>query len=421
MTSCRKLRATHRPEPPDLAHTLTHRLPPLLASKYERILKDLFQELRQREVQPVLMKPLGTFERYDVMGVERVPWVGQERRALSRAMASFPPAVRTVMAQALRPLDTLSLVDIQDGGGGVGVGEGVELSVLITRWRAAARTGRAQLRSTWFPTSLSAIREAALATNLSPSRRHTVMHAFNNLLASKLQEVLIRSVENVLKWLGSEEEPWVGPRIKLYLVLDDNQVVLNPDEEALYSAFMDLFKELDDCVQLYRGTWDEPQPPKVPKWRLRVAENGEEGEADEVTPPLRPLQPRRETLVVTLSDPQWKGFRSALSSSIRCRFAKAAEFLDQISSEWSSVLNGEVRCQVDDFLSQDAELDEYAGQVQHYSAYVEQASHVPTSAMLYVFRLEYKFLRQSLLLVSSSFVSMLRDRLIADHRERTQG
>lgn len=53
--------------------------------------------------------------RYVVEGVERVPWVGRERRALSRAMASFPPAVRTVMAQALRPLDTLSLVHIHDG------------------------------------------------------------------------------------------------------------------------------------------------------------------------------------------------------------------------------------------------------------------------------------------------------------------
>lgn len=42
-------------------------------------------------------------------------WVGKERRALSRAMANFPPTVRTVMAQALRPLDTLTLVDIHDG------------------------------------------------------------------------------------------------------------------------------------------------------------------------------------------------------------------------------------------------------------------------------------------------------------------
>nr|XP_045615668.1 dynein axonemal heavy chain 7-like isoform X1 [Procambarus clarkii] len=421
MGSCRSLRTTHRPRPPDLVTTLTSRLPSRLTAKYDRILKDLFQELREREVQPVLMKPLGTYERYEVTGVERVPWVGRERRALSRAMASFPPAVRTVMAHALRPLDALSLVDIQDGGGVVGVGEGVELNVLITRWRAAARAGRTQLRNTWFPTSLSAIREAALATNLSPSRRHTVMHAFNNLLASKLQEVLIRSVENVLRWLASEEEPWVGPRIKLYLVLDDNQVVLSPDEEALYSAFTDLFKELDDCVQLYRGTWDEPQPPKVPKWRVRVAESGPSDDIEEVVPPLRPLQPRRETLVVTLSDPQWEGFRSMLTSSIQCRFTKAAEFLDQISSEWSSVLNGNVRSEIDHFLSQDAELDEYAGQVRHYSAYVEQASHVPTSATLHVFRLEYKFLRQSLLLVSSSFVSMLRDKLIADHRETTQG
>lgn len=56
--------------------------------------------------------------------------------------------------------------------------------------------------------------------------------------------MLIRSVEDVLKWLGSEEEPWVGPRLKLYLGLEDNEVCLRPDESELYSAFTDLFKEV---------------------------------------------------------------------------------------------------------------------------------------------------------------------------------
>lgn len=60
----------------------------------------------------------------------------------------------------------------------------------------------------------------------------------------QLQEVLIRSVEGVLAWLGGEEEPWVGPRLKLHLVLEDGQVVLSPDQQALISAFKDLFKEV---------------------------------------------------------------------------------------------------------------------------------------------------------------------------------
>ena len=48
----------------------------------------------------------------------------------------------------------------------------------------------------------------------------------------------------MLAWLGSEEEPWQGPRVRLYLVLDDNQVLLSPDQEAITSAFTDLFKEV---------------------------------------------------------------------------------------------------------------------------------------------------------------------------------
>ncbi|XP_050730386.1 dynein axonemal heavy chain 7-like [Eriocheir sinensis] len=405
-----------------MAPALAHRFPPALAAKYDRILQQLLKELGEFEVDPVRLTPLGVWERYNVQGVPRVPWVGRERRALSRAMANFPPAVRTVMAQVLRPLESLTLVDVQDGGGVAGVGEGVELAVLITRWRAAARAGRAHLRSTWFPTSLAAIREATLATNLSPARRLTVIHAFNNLLASKLQEVLIRSVEGVLAWLGSEEEPWQGPRVRLYLVLDDNQVVLSPDQEDIIDAFTDLFKELDECVQLYRGTWDDPQPPKVPRWRLRMAENdGSPGDGGNPVPPLRPLEPRRETLVVSLSEPQWAAFHDALAATVHHRFGSASTFLHQISEEWSAVLSGGVRSEVEEFLRQDAQLEEYAGKVLHFSSYVEQASHVPTSTLLHVFRLEYQFLRQSLLSVSSSFVLVLRDRLVADHRKTIKG
>lgn len=44
----------------------------------------------------------------------------------------------------------------------------------------------------------------------------------------------------MLAWLGSEEEPWQGPRVRLYLVLDDNQVVLSPDQEDIIDAFTDL-------------------------------------------------------------------------------------------------------------------------------------------------------------------------------------
>lgn len=48
----------------------------------------------------------------------------------------------------------------------------------------------------------------------------------------------------MLAWLGSEEEPWQGPRVRLYLVLDDNQVLLSPDQEGIIDAFTDLFKEV---------------------------------------------------------------------------------------------------------------------------------------------------------------------------------
>lgn len=58
---------------------------------------------------------------------------------------------------------------------------------------------------------------------------------------------------------------------------------------------------------------------------------GPPGEED-VAPPLRPLEPRRETLVVTLSEPQWDSFRSCLSANIRRRFEKAGEFLTQIGN-----------------------------------------------------------------------------------------
>lgn len=90
--------------------------------------------------------------------------------------------------------------------------------------------------------------------------------------------------------------------------------------------------QLDECVQLYRGTWDDPQPPKVPRWRLRMAEtDGSPGDGGNPVPPLRPLEPRRETLVVSLSEPQWAAFHDALAATVHHRFGSASTYLHQIS------------------------------------------------------------------------------------------
>lgn len=57
-----------------------------------------------------------------------------------------------------------------------------------------------------------------------------------------------------------------------------------------------------------------------------------------------------------------------------------------LAEEWRPVLSGGVRSEVEEFLRQDAQLEEYAGKVLHFSSYVENASHVPTSTLLHVFR-----------------------------------
>ncbi|CAL4096187.1 unnamed protein product, partial [Meganyctiphanes norvegica] len=89
------------------------------------------------------------------------------------------------------------------------------------------------------------------------------------------------------------------------------------------------------------------------------------------------------------------------------------------AADWSIVLRGEVRQDVDAFLAKDAELHEYDSQIQYYSKYVEKASHVPTSNTLHAFRIEYNMLREGLLTVSSSYVKLLKDRLIDIHRKNT--
>ena len=50
----------------------------------------------------------------------------------------------------------------------------------------------------------------------------------------------------------------------------------------------------------------------------------------EPVPPLRPLEPRRETLVVSLSEPQWAAFHDALASTVHSRFTSASTYLHQI-------------------------------------------------------------------------------------------
>lgn len=55
-----------------------------------------------------------TLFRIPVPGITRVPWIPYEKNQLSKAMASFPPTVRSVMAEVLRPLQTYTLVDVYE-------------------------------------------------------------------------------------------------------------------------------------------------------------------------------------------------------------------------------------------------------------------------------------------------------------------
>ena len=92
--------------------------------------------------------------------------------------------------------------------------------------------------------------------------------------------------------------------------------------------------QLTECVQLYRATWDEPEPPSIPKWRQKLAEPKEESDENEEGAgsyrPLKPLQPKRETLVITLSDDQWTALKNAARTSLKKIFKNANTYVEQI-------------------------------------------------------------------------------------------
>jgi len=61
------------------------------------------------------------------------------------------------------------------------------LTTLVTQWRASATRGAMHLKTKWFPQAVNDIRAAAMKENLTLARRHAVIHAFNNLTASKVK------------------------------------------------------------------------------------------------------------------------------------------------------------------------------------------------------------------------------------------
>ena len=63
MKSCKALRGSHKPRAPDLRKLITKGVPSALTTKYYRALEDLFNELRLKDVRPVLLAPLGKGQR----------------------------------------------------------------------------------------------------------------------------------------------------------------------------------------------------------------------------------------------------------------------------------------------------------------------------------------------------------------------
>lgn len=83
-------------------------------------------------------------------------------------------------------------------------------------------------------------------------------------------------------------------------------------------------------MQLHRASWEEPPAPTVPRWRQRLAD------PDGGDQPLRPLQPQRDALVVSLSEAQWAALRDQARASLSRVFQKAAVYLDQIGEKCGS-------------------------------------------------------------------------------------
>ena len=84
-----------------------------------------------------------------------------------------------------------------------------------------------------------------------------------------------------------------------------------------------MFDKLNECVQLYRATWEDAKPPELPHWRKVMSQ-------EESKKPLRELEPHRETLSVSLSDAQWEVLRQAAKDNIANAFKSSWDFLNQI-------------------------------------------------------------------------------------------
>ena len=97
--------------------------------------------------------------------------------------------------------------------------------------------------------------------------------------------------------------------------------------------------QLQECVQLYRATWDEPQPTPVPRWRLLLAaqykDTKDPSSNKDVTElwkyqPAPVLQPKRETLVVSVGDSQWQGFLQETKEVLLSTYEKSNKQVKQI-------------------------------------------------------------------------------------------
>ncbi|KAF2362404.1 Dynein heavy chain domain-2 [Trinorchestia longiramus] len=309
--------------------------------------------------------------------------------------------------------------------------EELDVEDLVGCWLQAGRDGGEELRTCWLPDAVRAIKTAATKENLSVPRRHALMYAFNNLVASKLQQVLGRSVEGVLSWLGGKGgDEWVGPRVNIYLELQDGRMVLNPELEQLVSCMEQFYNELRQCVQLYRATWEGRPPSGVPQWRRTLARRcgvslpphqpqqrtpDECGTSPQIHGEAEPRQVQ-EVLVVSVGEAQWQGFmhhtRTLLLSSLR----NTEALVRQMEEEWAPVLSSELTTELNTFLQDSPDLVASAAAVRRFEQHVEHANHVPRAAKLGAFRLDYSRLKASLLNMTDSHVSVLRQKLSRDHQ-----
>lgn len=199
------------------------------------------------------------------------------------------------------------------------------------------------LREEWYPKVVQVILKHYRKRTFTPQQWIRMLNCAKGLINRQITELKINTFEHIFDVFAKRTSM---PPIKFQAVCTNGRIQLNPTFRELLSSFKRIFKNIAGIATKF-----PPLDPLIDRMAFLTADDYLKIDIGEVT--LNQMMERLET-------------------ALKIAYTPVLEYIDSFEEEFWDLLSDETREDLDTFLGEPKQIDEYFGKIATFRGYIEK-------------------------------------------------